>query len=64
MIIWHLFRTVFDVFFLCITDFSILSSSSVNEILYFLGLAIRITAVFFSISRNDLANQQYLTIYQ
>ena len=33
MMIWHLFRTVFDVRFLRTTDFSLSKSPSVNEIL-------------------------------
>ena len=48
----RMFRTVFEVCFLRITDFSFFNSSSVNETIYFLGLAMNITAVsFYSIMK-------------
>ena len=54
IIIWHLQRTVRDVYFFCMTDFSSLSSSSTRIIWDIFGLAIGITAFFhFTIKRKN-----------
>src|SRR5699024_11221116 len=56
--IWHLQRIVLEVFLLRITDFKLFNSVSVRWMLYFFGLAIGITAVFFLIIHQNSCDYQ------